>query len=135
MLVKWWIVNENCHFLFTITKILAKNLAKKFKTQEKNNPKNASISNRLINLKKVVNTVWQFEDFSVNQILREIKFGEFWNSVKKRENLSHWKNISWNQLISNFFSKNGNLTEKTLIFRKNRDRVISYFSTLWILNF
>ena len=29
----------------------------------------------------------------------------------------HAKNISWNQILSNFFSKNVDLTEKMFIFR------------------
>ena len=33
------------------------------------------------------------------------------HSVEKQEILSHWKNISWNQLFSKFFSK-------TVVFTK-----------------
>ena len=38
--------------------------------------------------------------------------------------------LSWNQLFSNFFSKNVDLTEKCWFSRKNRDRVIALFHTV-----
>ena len=37
---------------------------------------------------------------------------------------NHALKISWNQLFSYFFNKNVDLTEKMLIFRKNRDRAM-----------
>ena len=42
-----------------------------------------------------------------------------YHSVEKREILSHQKNISWNQLFSNYFSKNVAFTE----FSKKSARV------------
>ena len=36
---------------------------------------------------------------------------EFWAIMCKMENYSHWKNISWKQLFSNFFSKNVTFTK------------------------
>ena len=43
------------------------------------------------------------------------------------------KNIPWNQLFSNFFSKDVDLTKKIIIFLKNgADRVFDDFSTLCV---
>ena len=54
-----------------------------------------------------------------------------WKSIIKRD---HAHKFPWNQPFSNFFSKNVDLTEKMLIFRKNGDRVFDDFSTLWSSN-
>ena len=52
---------------------------------------------------------------------------------KVLENAIILKHFPWNQLLSNFFSKTLIWRKKMLIFHKNRDRVLWYFSTLWLL--
>ena len=57
---------------------------------------------------------------------------------KSTVNCDHAQKISWNQLFSNFFSKNVDLTEKMLIFSvKSWSRFITLFHTvkLFVMSF
>ena len=63
--------------------------------------------------------MWKSQDFSVTQILREINLGESRSSEKFT--LTQ-KNISSNQLLSNFFNKNVAFTN----FLQEFVRVIFY---------
>ena len=52
------------------------------------------------------------------------------HSVEKQEILSHWKNISWNQLLSNFFSKTVVFTK---FLSKKCEREFPQFPHVWKL--
>ena len=82
--------------------------------------------------------IFLFLRFYVKSVLQQQ------NCLKWRQNCTVlWKSITIkrdhaqkfpsNHLFCNFFSENVDLTEKMLIFRKNLDRVLNYFSTLWCM--
>ena len=52
------------------------------------------------------------------------------HSVEKYKKRDHAQKFPWNQLFSNFFSNNVDLTEKGWFFRKKSDRDFGDFSTL-----
>ena len=51
------------------------------------------------------------------------------HSVEKYKKRDHAQKFPWNQLFSNFFSNNVDLTEKGWFFRKKSDRDFGDFST------
>ena len=62
---------------------------------------------------KIIREIVEFKTFANHSVV--------WRSITKRDNA---QKFPWNQLFSNFFSKNVNLTKKSWIFRKNRDHVL-----------